>query len=241
MNRLLAQRQLAELGHELEVVTGGEQAVQMAARGGYDVILMDRHMPNMDGLEAARRIRAQEQGSGRRVPIIVVTADALAQNREDCLAAGMDDFLTKPVDLTELHEALSRVRPTPTAPEPPRSGFDEQTLRQRARELGDAEAGAELVRIFLTELPGRRLLLQSALRRASAQQLVAAAQSLRTASEAVGALALAQVCAHVEAAGREARLTDARTVLPELIARCAEAQAALVSYQEPGRIRALMT
>jgi CheY-like chemotaxis protein/anti-sigma regulatory factor (Ser/Thr protein kinase) len=106
VNQLVAQRLLERLGHQVQLATDGAQAVERACQRRFDVIFMDCHMPVMDGIEATRRIRADERG--RRTPIVALTADALSRDRERCLAAGMDDFLTKPVGSQQLAATVER-------------------------------------------------------------------------------------------------------------------------------------
>ena len=109
INQLLTLRLLRKLGFDsIDVVADGLQAVERAARGGYDVILMDCQMPELDGFEATRTLR----GLGVRVPIIAVTANALEGDRERCLLIGMDDHVAKPVSLCSLASALGRLVPT---------------------------------------------------------------------------------------------------------------------------------
>jgi two-component system, sensor histidine kinase and response regulator len=92
-----------------ETVTDGAEAVQAVTFQHFDVILMDIHMPEMDGIQATRKIRECETSTGEHIPIIAMTASAMKQDRETCLAAGMDDYLSKPISLEELRIALARV------------------------------------------------------------------------------------------------------------------------------------
>ena len=113
INALLARALLTRLGHRPTVTENGAAALdayRAAATAGvpFDVILMDVNMPEMDGLEATRRIRAGEAASGTRTPIVALTANAFGEDREACLAAGMDDFLVKPLDRERLAELLAR-------------------------------------------------------------------------------------------------------------------------------------
>ncbi len=110
VNQLVATRMLKKLGHRVELASNGAEAVAAVARGDFDVVLMDCLMPDVDGYEATTRIRAAERVG--RLPIVALTASATVDDRERCLAAGMDDFVSKPVRLAELAGALARVTGT---------------------------------------------------------------------------------------------------------------------------------
>ncbi len=107
VNQMVVGEMLRRLGYEPDVVENGHAAVLAAAGGGFDAVLMDCQMPVMDGFEAAAAIRSAEDGTGRRVPIIALTANALKGDRDRCLAAGMDDYLTKPIDAAALAAKLA--------------------------------------------------------------------------------------------------------------------------------------
>ncbi|MCA9298908.1 MAG: response regulator, partial [Phycisphaerales bacterium] len=101
--------QLKRLGYRAECVESGEAAVEAIDGAPFDLILMDRQMPGLDGLEATRLIRARERERGeRRTPVVALTADALDSARRECLAAGMDDFLVKPVSGEDLAAIVTR-------------------------------------------------------------------------------------------------------------------------------------
>jgi len=106
-NQKVAVRMLQRLGYRGDVASTGAEAVAMLDSAHYDAVLMDCQMPEMDGYEAARQIRHNERG-GRRVPIIAMTADAQPGERERCLAAGMDDYISKPVKLHVVAAVLER-------------------------------------------------------------------------------------------------------------------------------------
>jgi CheY-like chemotaxis protein len=99
---------LENLGCAVDVVEDGEAACRAVAQGRYDLVFMDCHMPAMDGFEATRRIREQAGTAAPRLPIVALTADALAGDRERCLASGMDDYMTKPVSSAQLAAAVRR-------------------------------------------------------------------------------------------------------------------------------------
>jgi len=107
-NRKMAVGLLTKWGHEVAVAENGLEAVDRWQEGSFDVILMDVQMPVLDGLDATRRIRELERERGGRIPIVAMTARAMKGDRESCLAAGMDDYVSKPVRKPELYRALSR-------------------------------------------------------------------------------------------------------------------------------------
>ncbi len=115
INQKVATRMLSKLGCRVDVGANGAEAVDLWRQLPYDVIFMDCQMPEMDGFEATREIRRIEQPSGRRTPIVALTANAMSGDREKCLEAGMDDFISKPVDEARLREALARWAPNDEA------------------------------------------------------------------------------------------------------------------------------
>jgi len=118
VNRMVMEAILSGMGHAVGFAEDGEQAVGLATGQHWDIVLMDLHMPRMDGLEATQAIRADPHPQRSRVPIVALTADVFPETRERCEAAGVDDFLTKPVDTAELAACLQRL--VPPQPEPQR-------------------------------------------------------------------------------------------------------------------------
>jgi two-component system, sensor histidine kinase and response regulator len=112
INARLAQRLLQRLGHTVTHVTDGAQAVEAVRSGGWDAVLMDMQMPVLDGLDATRSIRSEERGRGSHLPIIALTANAMKGDDEICMAAGMDAYLTKPIDLERLGDVLDELAAT---------------------------------------------------------------------------------------------------------------------------------
>ena len=96
------------LGHHSDLTSDGVEALAALASAQYDLVLMDCQLPTMDGYEATRALRVRERGTGRHVPVIALTANALGEERDNCLAAGMDDYLSKPVRFDDLAAMIAR-------------------------------------------------------------------------------------------------------------------------------------
>ncbi|MDE2564830.1 MAG: response regulator, partial [Burkholderiales bacterium] len=119
VNRQYLAALLDNLGHQAHFTVNGQEAVQAAQQGRFDVVLMDLHMPVLDGIAATRAIRALADPAHSTVPIVALTADAFEETRERCLVAGMNDFLTKPVSPAKLATSLRRLFGGAVEPEPP--------------------------------------------------------------------------------------------------------------------------
>jgi CheY-like chemotaxis protein len=111
VNQAVARRLLQKRGHIVTTVDNGREALAAVERGTFDLILMDVQMPEMDGLEATAAIRRREQGSGVHLPILAMTAHAMKGDEEQCLAAGMDGYIAKPVHSEELLATIDRYLP----------------------------------------------------------------------------------------------------------------------------------
>jgi CheY-like chemotaxis protein len=110
VNQRVALRLLEKLGHSVTIVGDGLEALRTSGTGAFDVVLMDVQMPGMDGLEATAAIREREQGTGVHIPILALTAHAMTGDRERCLAAGMDGYITKPIQTAEIAREIHRIR-----------------------------------------------------------------------------------------------------------------------------------
>jgi PAS domain S-box-containing protein len=187
VNQRLALLLLEKLGHRAEVVANGAEALAALEHERYDVILMDVQMPEMDGLEATRRIH--ERWAGARPRIVAVTAGARSEDRERCLAAGMDDYLSKPIRPEELSAALAAVAP---------ASIDASALKRLVETLGDEAALGELIGTFLDEAPKLLSTLRIAVRENDADDLRRAAHTLRSNAATFGADTLAELCRRLE-------------------------------------------
>src|SRR5258708_18430347 len=113
MEKLLGRR-----GHRVRLASNGREALALAGRGTFDLMLLDVHMPELDGIEVVRGIRERARVAGGHLPVIALTARSRQEDRERCLAAGMDDFLTKPIRPAELLAAIDRLAPAPGGSRP---------------------------------------------------------------------------------------------------------------------------
>ena len=118
VNQTLATRILEKLGHKVHVANNGKEAFERAQAEDFDVIIMDVQMPEMDGLEATTAIRTAEATTGKHVPILAMTAHAMKGDRERCLSAGMDGYLSKPIQIEELQEAITHIEHAAATSEP---------------------------------------------------------------------------------------------------------------------------
>jgi CheY-like chemotaxis protein len=155
-NQVIADTTLRKAGYEVVIAGNGAEAVELWRQGGFDAVLMDIHMPEMDGLEATRQIRALEQSQGLgRTPIVALTANAMAGARDICLAAGMDDHIGKPFKRARLLETLARaLRHAPSAPPVTDEGqvaaelLDSRVLEELGQDI-DPAAFAGMVEEFV--------------------------------------------------------------------------------------------
>jgi PAS domain S-box-containing protein len=215
VNRMLVTGLLEREGHAVSCVENGREALAAVAAGAFDLVLMDVQMPEMDGLEAAAEIRRREVGTGRHVPILAMTARAMKGDREECLAAGMDGYVSKPVRPPELFAQMatmaSRKTDTPatrTAANtdvPPAGGLVDWSVALDAVQ-GDRNLLADLVQAFAEEAP--RLLgeMRGAADRKDAPALRHAAHTLKGSLRYFGAVSLYEAAYRLEIAGRDGTL-----------------------------------
>jgi signal transduction histidine kinase/DNA-binding response OmpR family regulator len=225
VNRKVSVRVLEKLGYYVDTVVSGAEALNKLQHGLYDAVLMDCQMPDMDGYTATREIRRRE-GAGRHTIIIALTASAMSGDREKCLAAGMDDYLSKPVSSTELQRILQRhlaqsgtgsLETDPQSIARPASEIDFIVrLKELEHELGPG-AVQEVIADFLTETARRLEKLQQAMAQGDAQAVVETLHSLIDAGTNVGAAQLTELCIQFEAAIRENNLTGCHSILSRLI------------------------
>ena len=225
VNQKVALRLLDQLGYRADVVENGLEVLDALERRVYDVVLMDVQMPRLDGLDASRRIRERwRDDEGPR--IIAMTANALPEDREACFAAGMDDYLAKPIRREELTVALSRLRPI-ARPSTAAANGGGQSLDANAvadlKELGGDDFLAEVIDTFLDDAPALVATLRASCERTDAEELRRAAHSLKSNGRTFGAHEFAELCRELEERAKRGELDGSS----ELVDRIEEAYQAL--------------
>ncbi|AFY42693.1 PAS domain S-box protein [Nostoc sp. PCC 7107] len=219
VNQKVALLMLQKIGYQVDVVGDGREVIQALQHQPYDVVLMDIHMPEMDGLETSQIISQQWEASTRPY-IIAITANAMRGDREACLAAGMDDYISKPIQMAELVKALRKCQPFIPTKEPTIQTFlpidnqpstanlaisaiDHKVLQSLRQMLaGDRVAFTELLHCYFLEAPKLIQEIKSSVVKEDAETLWKTAHKLKSSSASVGATSLAQVCKQLEAKGR---------------------------------------
>jgi PAS domain S-box-containing protein len=226
VNQKLVRRMLGLAGYEVEIVASGGEAIGRALAGGFDVILMDIQMPDMDGLQVTMAIREREKAAGTRVPILAMTAHAMRGDREICLEAGMDGYLSKPLRMDVLIEEIeaaasgrltgagNTVADRPPDGAPARREMDYEGALSRVG--GDRGLLAELTAMFLDEYPRLMAQIQEGLDEGIQHRVHGAAHQLKGLLAQFGAEAAQQKAYAVESLARQGNLAAAGQALKEL-------------------------
>jgi PAS domain S-box-containing protein len=205
VNRTVVKRLLEKAGHQVHTVENGRLALEALETERFDALLVDVQMPEMDGLEATQAIRAAEAGSSERLPIIVLTAQAMATDRDRCLAAGADAYVPKPIDPPAMFAALERLTGLAEAshaetPPPPRSAEAAELDLARLLALveDDRQLRVELLQLASTELPAMWTELGAAAARGDAVVMARVAHRLKGALGSIAAAPAAALAAEIE-------------------------------------------
>ncbi|MFL5241269.1 MAG: ATP-binding protein [Gemmataceae bacterium] len=226
VNQEVTMRLLAKRGHEVVVAGTGEEALAALQVSTFDLALMDVQMPGIGGFETVARIRAAESGTGRRLPVVALTAHAMAGDRERCLEAGMDAYLPKPVQAADLFRLVEQLIAQPASSEPSRvpagdgpmhpEGFAERSYPALLdwagaveRMEGDENLLRELAEVFLDDHPRQRAALRTALDAGDAEAVRRAAHTLKGALGHFGSKSVVSAVSHLEWLAQEKRLAEA--------------------------------
>ena len=233
VNHRLAHEILSRRGHSVTVAENGREALDRLCDAIFDIVLMDVQMPEMNGLDATRAIRAGEHSTGRHLPIVAMTAHAMAGDRERCLAAGMDEYLSKPIRAEALISHVERfAKPTDSSSSGPAPAFNLDEALQQVD--GDRDLLAEIAAIFLSDAPAMMADVAAAVAAGDPAAVSRTAHQLKGSILAFGAAAAAAAALSLEQSGRAGDLTTARAEVELLgaeIDRLREGLESLVNEQ----------
>jgi two-component system sensor histidine kinase/response regulator len=238
VNQRVAAGLLKKRGHAVIIANDGVEALAALDKEAFDLVLMDVQMPRMGGFEATAEIRRRERDTGGHLRIVAMTAHAMAGDRERCLAAGMDGYLSKPIDPAMLFATVEH-EAGPAAAGPSASKGAPVTAINRAdvlHRLGDDEdLFTEVVRLFLEDCPVRLNAIRDAVDRDDAEEIRQTAHALKGAAGNLSAVGLFEAARALERIGSEGRLDAARAAWRRLSAEAAMAMDALRQFQIPSQ------
>ncbi len=246
VNQKIALRQLKKLGYHADAVGNGTEAIKALEMVPYDVVLMDCQMPEMDGFEATRTIR-QGESDERHITIIAMTANALQGDREKCLAAGMDDYISKPVTQEDLGQLLATwaqnisrtaqaTPPKTSAPNVCSNTISAEKLAEVSalQEDGEPDLLVEVIDLFLLNAPTKVEALRQGILAQDSTEIKHAAHALRGDAAHFGAAALVSACALLEARAKAGPLLDAQSLFEDLETKFKSVKTALL-YEKSRR------
>jgi PAS domain S-box-containing protein len=227
VNQKLAKRLLEKRGHQVVVASSGREALAALEPRSFDLVLMDVQMPDMDGLEATRLIREKEKFSGEHQLVIAMTALVIKGDRERCLAAGMDGYLSKPIRITELDDVLNRCSagepredsPAPKSAEPQELAVSKNELLERIDD--DLSLLSELLELFRSDYPGQIQALRQAIATNDAPTLESVGHALKGSLANLAAPAASKIAAEIETMGRSGEIALAAKKTSDLEAELA--------------------
>jgi PAS domain S-box-containing protein len=220
VNQRLAAHLLGDRGHHVTIANNGREALEMMEKRVFDLALVDVQMPEMDGLQLTSAIREKEKDTSTHLPILAMTAYAMKGDRERCLQAGMDDYVSKPIDPRRLFEKIEGVFRAELKAHPETASGDPHEILNEATLLarfgGDLELLKDVVQLFLDECPKMVIGIREAVERGDARELERAAHKMKGAVANFAASAAYDAALHLEVMGREGHLDRAREALGQL-------------------------
>jgi PAS domain S-box-containing protein len=252
VNQMLATRILENLGHDITVVGNGRDALATARDRKFDLIVMDVQMPEMDGFEATAAIREWEKTSGEHIPIIAMTAHAMKGDRERCLAAGMDGYVSKPIRIGDLEEALTRSMVATKSGNTGSTNTTEGTIMDEAALLAGLDGNRTLLRdmarLFVADCPKQLTEIKVAIQVGDAERLRRAAHTLKGSVGNFAAQRAFEIAAQLETLGKSGNTYAAQGVCVALenvlslltrelkkLARSSRVRGTNLRKQDPGR------
>jgi CheY-like chemotaxis protein len=239
VNQKLAIGLLERHGHSVAVANNGKEALSLVGSDAYDLVLMDVQMPEMDGLEATTLIRARERKTGKHVPIVAMTAHAMQGDRETCLAAGMDGYISKPIRAVKFFETLDAVLngSGDSSPEPDSEMPAGPMNWSKAMEVVQGDRGLlkEIVETFLDECPQRLIDLRDSIRDGDHGLLQRAAHTLKGSMRYFGAAKAYDLADELESMGREGTVPETTQTVETLEAELDRLMPVLTTFVTTGR------
>ena len=238
VNQTVALTMLTRLGHQADVAWNGLEALEALEQHPYDVVLMDVQMPELDGLDATRRIRERWPDGGPH--IIAMTANAMTEDREECLAAGMDDYLAKPIRLEVLAGALAEAlravehRASQTAEAAGVAELDRQPLDDLVA-MGGTTLLGQVIDAFLAEAPRLLTEMGDAVQPQDATQLRRAAHTLKSNGATLGAIVLTELCRELEQLAGDGRFERAESLVGRIRSETVRVERALAGAHPGGQ------
>jgi len=245
INQKLAVKVLEGRGHRVVLAENGQKAVEALQAESFDLVLMDVQMPEVDGIEATRMIRDQERQKGGHLPIVAMTAHAMKEDKERCLSAGMDEYLSKPIKAEELFAVIQRVVHESREQKEAQALAGSKVEKPGGRDIfdlskalevmgGDFEFFKEIAGIFLDSSRDSISMIRESIANGDAESLERSAHSLKGAVSSFGAKQTFEAAYQLERIGKAGKLTEASVVLSELEHECDLLKAAIKQAMEGG-------
>jgi len=216
VNQLLASRILESLDHHVTVVSNGREALSAAQAGRFDLIVMDVQMPEMDGFEATAAIRKLEKATGKHIPIIAMTAHAMKGDRERCLAASMDGYVSKPIRVADVEQAVTQAMAANQSSDAGSTSTAEDSLVDEAAILsgmdGNRKLLRDLTRIFVADCPKQLVEIKAAIQMGDAERLRRAAHALKGSVGNFAAKKAFAIAGQLETMGKNGNLDAAQGI-----------------------------
>ncbi|MEN3335651.1 MAG: hypothetical protein V7641_5016 [Blastocatellia bacterium] len=231
INQRLAVHLLEKQGYTVVVAVNGKQALAALEKERFDLVLMDVQMPEMNGFDATALIRQRERTTGAHVPVIAMTAHAMKGDRERCLEAGMDEYISKPLQVNELLRVIQGLLPVSTTPDqvPVEKAFNAEAVV--AQVDGDMDLLQHLIKLFLAELPSYLSEMREAAARGDSERLERTAHTLKGSVSIFHASSVVEAAHRLEMVGRQDNLATAEEALAALEHELAWLKPALITFE----------
>jgi CheY-like chemotaxis protein len=211
INQRVAQLYLEELGFTVDIASNGKEALNALSMRTYSLVFMDCQMPEMDGLLATKIIRKRELSTGAHVPIVAMTAHAMREDKDRCIAVGMDDYLSKPVDPKTLREMLDKWLPLPKSGQSKQTDFDISEVSLDLSKPVNIEninakfgaGGKELIKMFVDDAPVQIVSFRKSLQDKNFQEIADTAHKVRGVCAVLGIAHMETTCHAIEDAARK--------------------------------------